>query len=63
MLGVQAFRQRERRYKRDGSLRDRLGRAHIEASIRSQLRENAFMGLETSLEGLQTKDGEFSDNA
>ena len=60
---VQAFRQRERRYKRDGSLRDRLGRAHIEASIRSHLRENAFMGLETSLEGLQTKDGEFSDNA
>lgn len=60
---VQAFRQRERRYKRDGSLRDRLGRAHIEASIRSHLRENAFMGLERSLEGLQTKDGEFSDIA
>jgi hypothetical protein len=35
---VQAFRERERRFKRDGTLRDRLGRSENEAAIRAKMR-------------------------
>jgi hypothetical protein len=53
---VQAFRDRERRFKRDGSLRDRLGRGENEAVIRMKLRSHKASVIEGPMKELPRKD-------
>jgi hypothetical protein len=53
---VQAFRDRERTFKRDGSLRDRLGRGENEAVIRMKLRSHKASAMEGPMKELPRKD-------
>jgi len=52
---MQRFRDRERRFKRDGSLRDRLGRGENEAVIRTKLRSHETSAMDGPIKELPKK--------
>jgi hypothetical protein len=53
---VQAYRARERRFKRDGSVRDRLGRGESEGVIRMKLRSHTTSSIYGLMKELPRKD-------
>ncbi len=53
---VQAYRDRERRFKRDGTVRDRLGRGECEGVIRMKLRSHAASSIDGLMKELPRKD-------